>query len=71
MAFDWARVHWAELVERFTTGDRNFGRMVPNMVDYYNTEYGLWAASDFFKMTEGGAGEGPRATSLDKIQVFL
>jgi len=71
MAFDWARVHWAELVERFSTGDRNFGRMVPGIVDGYNTAYGLWAASDFFAQTEGGAGEGPRATALDQIEANI
>jgi len=73
MVFDWARVHWAELVDRFSTGDRNFGRMVPNMVDGYNTEYGLWAASDFFLVTEAdaGAGEGPRANALQQIQANI
>ena len=27
MAWDWVRVHWHQLVERFGTNDRNFGRM--------------------------------------------
>jgi len=68
MAFDWARVHWDELDDRFSTGDRNFGRMVPGIVDGYNTPYGLWAATDFFAQTEAGAGEGPRSTALDQIE---
>ena len=84
MTFDWTRVHWAELVERFGAGDRNFGRMVPGIVDgyimiiinillllfRYNTEYGLWAANDFFKVTEedAGAGAGPRENALDQIK---
>ena len=33
MTFDWTRVHWNDLVDRFGAGDRNFGRMVPGIVD--------------------------------------
>ena len=68
MTFDWTRVHWDTLVDRFGTGDRNFGRMVLGIVDGYNTEYGLWAARDFFYVTDGGAGEGPREQALQKIE---
>ena len=68
MTFDWTRVHWDTLVDRFGTGDRNFGRMVPGIVDGYNTDYGLWAAKDFFSVTDGGAGEGPREQALQKIE---
>ena len=45
--------------------------MVPGIVDGYNTEYGLWAAQDFFGITEGGAGEGPRANALDQIRANI
>ena len=70
MNWDWTRVHWEYLVDRFTTGDRNFGRMAPNMVDEYNTEYQLWSVEDFFKVTESqaGAGEGPRANAVNQIK---
>lgn len=45
--------------------------MVPGIVDGYNTPYGLWAATDFFGQTEGGAGEGPRATALNQIEANI
>ena len=37
MAWDWVRVHWAELVERFGTNDRNFGRLAPNIANDFKT----------------------------------
>lgn len=70
MTWDWVRVHWAELVERFGTNDRNFGRLAPNIANGFKTEYGLWSASDFFQVTEeeAGAGEGPRKSTLAQIE---
>ena len=68
MTWDWTRVHWEYLEDRFTTGDRNFGRLAPNMVDEYNTEYQLWSVEDFFSVTVAGAGEGPRAGAISQIK---
>ena len=31
--------------------------MAPNIVDSFNDDYGLWAAEDFFRQTEAGAGK--------------
>ena len=71
MTWDWTRVHWDYLVTRFGLNDRNFGRMAPNIVDEYNTEYQLWSVEDFFSVTEGGAGEGPRATAVSQIKANI
>ncbi|CBY36432.1 unnamed protein product [Oikopleura dioica] len=70
MTWDWVRVHWAQLVERFGTNDRNFGRLAPNIANDFKTEYGLWSAADFFQVTEAdaGAGEGPRKSTIAQIE---
>ncbi|CBY13113.1 unnamed protein product [Oikopleura dioica] len=70
MTWDWVRVHWPQLVERFGTNDRNFGRLAPNIANDFKTEYGLWSAADFFQVTEAdaGAGEGPRKSTIAQIE---
>jgi hypothetical protein len=37
MTWDWVRVHWTQLVERFGTNDRNFGRLAPNIANDFKT----------------------------------
>ncbi|XP_069782286.1 glutamyl aminopeptidase [Narcine bancroftii] len=72
MAWDWTRLNWEYLVDRYTINDRNLGRLVLRITTSFNTELSLWQMEDFFaKYPEAGAGELPRKQALESVQTNI
>ncbi|KFP11432.1 Glutamyl aminopeptidase, partial [Egretta garzetta] len=68
MAWDWIRLNWENLVDRFTINDRNLGRIV-TITQTFNTELQLWQMENFFeKYPNAGAGELPRRQSTEQVK---
>ncbi|NXF35795.1 AMPE aminopeptidase, partial [Nyctibius bracteatus] len=68
MAWDWIRLNWQDLVDRFTINDRNLGRIV-TITQTFNTELQLWQMENFFeKYPNAGAGELPRSQSIEQVK---
>ncbi|NXJ67330.1 AMPE aminopeptidase, partial [Rostratula benghalensis] len=68
MAWDWIRLNWQYLVDRFTINDRNLGRIV-TITQTFNTELQLWQMENFFeKYPNAGAGELPRSQSIEQVK---
>ncbi|NXB07559.1 AMPE aminopeptidase, partial [Cnemophilus loriae] len=68
MAWDWIRLNWEYLVDRFTINDRTLGRIV-TISQTFNTELQLWQMENFFeKYPNAGAGESPRSQSLEQVK---
>uniref|UniRef100_A0A8B9MTU0 Aminopeptidase n=1 Tax=Accipiter nisus TaxID=211598 RepID=A0A8B9MTU0_9AVES len=68
MAWDWIRLNWQYLVDRFTINDRNLGRLV-TITQTFNTELQLWQMENFFeKYPNAGAGELPRSQSIEQVK---
>ncbi|NXV14122.1 AMPE aminopeptidase, partial [Cepphus grylle] len=68
MAWDWIRLNWEYLVNRFTINDRNLGRIV-TITQTFNTELQLWQMENFFeKYPNAGAGEMPRNQSIEQVK---
>ncbi|NXO55369.1 AMPE aminopeptidase, partial [Aramus guarauna] len=68
MAWDWIRLNWQYLVDRFTINDRNLGRLV-TITQNFNTELQLWQMENFFeKYPNAGAGESPRSQSIEQVK---
>ncbi|NXS60847.1 AMPE aminopeptidase, partial [Brachypteracias leptosomus] len=68
MAWDWIRLNWQKLVDRFTINDRNLGRIV-TITQNFNTELQLWQMENFFeKYPDAGAGELPRSQSIEQVK---
>ncbi|XP_072438679.1 glutamyl aminopeptidase [Chiloscyllium punctatum] len=72
MAWDWTRLNWEYLVERYTITDRNLGRLVSRITSSFNTELRLWQMKYFFeKYPNAGAGETPRKQALETVQTNI
>ncbi|NXP02497.1 AMPE aminopeptidase, partial [Thinocorus orbignyianus] len=68
MAWDWIRLNWPYLVDRFTINDRNLGRIV-TISQTFNTELQLWQMENFFEQyPNAGAGESPRSQSIEQVK---
>ncbi|XP_058660044.1 glutamyl aminopeptidase isoform X2 [Ammospiza nelsoni] len=68
MAWDWIRLNWQYLVDRFTINDRYLGRIV-TIAQTFNTELQLWQVENFFeKYPNAGAGEMPRSQTLEQVK---
>ncbi|KFV46642.1 Glutamyl aminopeptidase, partial [Tyto alba] len=68
MAWDWIRLNWQYLVDRFTINDRNLGRIV-TITQTFNTDLQLWQMVNFFeKYPNAGAGELPRSQSIEQVK---
>ncbi|NXY83991.1 AMPE aminopeptidase, partial [Alcedo cyanopectus] len=71
MAWDWMRLNWQYLVDRFTINDRNLGRLV-TITQNFNTELQLWQMENFFETyPNAGAGELPRKQSLEQVKTNI
>ncbi|NWX00910.1 AMPE aminopeptidase, partial [Caloenas nicobarica] len=71
MAWDWIRVNWQYLVDRFTTNNRNLGRIV-TISQNFNTELQLWQMENFFETyPDAGAGELPRSQSIEQVKINI
>ncbi|XP_008939809.1 PREDICTED: glutamyl aminopeptidase [Merops nubicus] len=68
MAWDWIRLNWQYLVDRYTINDRNLGRIV-TITQTFNTELQLWEMENFFETyPKAGAGELPRSQSIEQVK---
>ncbi|XP_036619402.1 glutamyl aminopeptidase [Trichosurus vulpecula] len=68
MAWDWIRLNWEYLVDRFTLNNRNLGRIV-TIAEPFNTEFQLWQIETFFnKYPEAGAGASARENVLETVK---
>ncbi|XP_064306187.1 glutamyl aminopeptidase [Phalacrocorax carbo] len=68
MAWDWIRLNWQYLVDRYTINDRNLGRIV-TITQNFNTELQLWQMENFFeKYPNAGAGQLPRSQSIEQVK---
>ncbi|NWR66197.1 AMPE aminopeptidase, partial [Bucorvus abyssinicus] len=71
MAWDWIRLNWQYLVDRFTINDRYLGRIV-TITQTFNTELQLWQMENFFeKYPNAGAGELPRSQSIEQVKTNI
>uniref|UniRef100_A0A2M4BBP3 glutamyl aminopeptidase n=1 Tax=Anopheles marajoara TaxID=58244 RepID=A0A2M4BBP3_9DIPT len=69
VAWEHVRENWERLVDRFTIGERNLGRMIPSITGRFTTQARLMELQDFFaRYPEAGAGEAARAQALENIQ---
>ncbi|XP_065546290.1 glutamyl aminopeptidase [Lathamus discolor] len=68
MTWDWIRLNWEYLVDRFTINDRYLGRIV-TITQTFHTELELWQMENFFeKYPNAGAGESPRSQSIEQVK---
>uniref|UniRef100_A0A4X2K432 Aminopeptidase n=1 Tax=Vombatus ursinus TaxID=29139 RepID=A0A4X2K432_VOMUR len=68
MAWDWIRLNWEYLINRFTLNNRNLGRIV-TIAEPFNTEFQLWQIQTFFnKYPEAGAGAASRENVLETVK---
>ncbi|XP_058060069.1 aminopeptidase A-like [Anopheles bellator] len=68
-AWEHVRENWERLVDRFTIGERNLGRMIPSITGRFTTQARLMELQDFFaRYPEAGAGESARRQALENIQ---
>ncbi|NWU99846.1 AMPE aminopeptidase, partial [Upupa epops] len=71
MAWDWIRLNWQYLVDRFTINDRNLGRIV-TITQNFNTELQLWEMENFFETyPNAGAGALPRSQSIEQVKTNI
>ncbi|XP_067993542.1 glutamyl aminopeptidase [Melanerpes formicivorus] len=71
MAWDWIRLNWQDLVDRFTINDRNLGRIV-TITQNFNTELQLWQMENFFeKYPNAGAGQSSRSQSIEQVEINI
>ncbi|NXJ94602.1 AMPE aminopeptidase, partial [Corythaixoides concolor] len=71
MAWDWIRLNWQYLVDRFTINNRNLGRII-TITQYFNTELQLWQMENFFELyPNAGAGESSRSQSLEQVKINI
>ncbi|XP_035773194.1 glutamyl aminopeptidase-like isoform X5 [Anopheles albimanus] len=69
VAWEHVRENWERLVDRFTIGERNLGRMIPSITGRFTTQARLMELQDFFaRYPEAGAGAAARAQALENIQ---
>ncbi|KAM4050461.1 glutamyl aminopeptidase isoform 1-T1 [Anomaloglossus baeobatrachus] len=69
MAWDWVRVNWDYLVNRYSINDRSLGRIVTRISTTFNTETQLWQMTNFFETNpNAGAGETPRKQALETVR---
>lgn len=68
IVWDYVRMKWPELVERFGINERYLGRLIPSITSRFSTETKLQEMKDFFaKYPEAGAGETARKQALEKV----
>ncbi|XP_064918395.1 glutamyl aminopeptidase [Columba livia] len=68
MAWDWIRLNWQYLVDRFTINNRNLGRIV-TISQTFNTELQLWQMENFFETyPNAGTGALPRSQSIEQVK---
>lgn len=69
LVWDYVRTNWEALVTRFGLGERNLGRMIPNVTGRFAKEIRLQEMKDFFnKYPEAGAGANARIQALENIE---
>lgn len=67
-AWDHVRLNWERLVDRFTLGERNLGRMIPSITGRFSSSVRLMELEDFFRRNpEAGAGASARVQALENI----
>ncbi|XP_048762432.2 glutamyl aminopeptidase-like [Ostrea edulis] len=72
LVWDWIRYNWDYLVDRFTTYSRSLGRLVPNVISDFNTEFELQQVQDFFnKYPDAGAGARGRQNAIVSIKANI
>ncbi|XP_058459466.1 glutamyl aminopeptidase-like isoform X2 [Malaya genurostris] len=68
VAWDHVRQNWDRLVERFTLGERNLGRMIPSITGRFTSMVRLMELEDFFRRNpESGAGAAARVQALENV----
>jgi glutamyl aminopeptidase len=69
LVWDYVRMHWPDMVEKFTLNERNLGRMIPNISSKFASEIRLIEMTDFFaRYPEAGAGANARVQALENIK---
>lgn len=69
LAWDWVRMNWEYLVNRFSLGSRSLGRLTPTIVQYFNTQFKLQEVEAFWtKYPDAGAGARGRDQARESIQ---
>ncbi|XP_072351999.1 glutamyl aminopeptidase [Scyliorhinus torazame] len=72
MAWDWMRLNWEYLVDRYTINDRNLGQLISRITRSFNTKLSLWQMKNFFeKYPNAGAGETPRKQAIETVQTNI
>ncbi|KAG5671182.1 hypothetical protein PVAND_001393 [Polypedilum vanderplanki] len=69
LVWDFVRMNWEKLVQKFTLNERNLGRMIPNVTNKFSSEIRLKEMQNFFnEYPEAGAGANARKQALENIQ---
>nr|XP_022316112.1 glutamyl aminopeptidase-like [Crassostrea virginica] len=72
LVWDWVRSNWEYLVNRFTTYSRSLGRLVPNVISDFNSDFELDQVHAFFnKYPDAGAGARGRQNALEAIKANI
>ncbi|ESO85815.1 hypothetical protein LOTGIDRAFT_130453 [Lottia gigantea] len=69
ITWNWVRENWQKLVDRFTLYSRSLGRLVPNIVSSFNSDFRLKEATFFKLYPDAGSGARGRKQALESIQV--
>lgn len=69
LVWDYVRMHWPEMVERFGLNERYLGSMIPSITNNFATEMRLKEMKEFFaRYPDAGAGARSRVSALEMVQ---
>lgn len=69
LAWDYVRLHWQEMVDRFGLNERYLGQMIPAITKNFATDIRLREMKEFFaQYPDAGAGERSRKSALATVQ---
>lgn len=69
IVWDYVRVNWQKLVNRFGLNERNLGRMIPSITSRFSTDIKLEEMKAFFdKYPNAGAGQAARKEALQNVE---
>ncbi|XP_065075493.1 aminopeptidase A-like isoform X2 [Ochlerotatus camptorhynchus] len=68
VAWDHVRLNWERLIDRYSLGERNLGRMIPSITGRFSSSVRLMELEDFFRRyPDAGAGVSARVQALENI----
>ncbi|KAF4530281.1 hypothetical protein B566_EDAN018412 [Ephemera danica] len=72
IVWDYVRVNWPRMVDRFTVNNRYLGNLIPAITKTFDTELKLQEMHDFFAAyPDAGAGANARAQALERVEANI